>query len=202
MPAHSAVIRSPSRSLIMAQSSGLRQLRPASRRRPVGESQSGKLTTLSCSRFLITRIMDFSQRAATKQTAGGEGREKKEGRRRARSAEIVYFSLAKRRKIKGKQETTTRDGGNQAGLRSGMDFPRGERRASSGWLADRRSGTRYTTRVTNRDFSMACTFARTVISMIFVWIFVGFHSTEPEFIFSLSLSSGFGILLQEGLNLN
>lgn len=56
---------------------------------------------------------------STKQTA----RRRKAGRRRARSTEIVYFSLAKRRKIKGKQETTARDGGNQAGLRPGMDFP-------------------------------------------------------------------------------
>ncbi|KYM96962.1 hypothetical protein ALC62_12339 [Cyphomyrmex costatus] len=57
---------------------------------------------------------------AAKQTARGG---KNERRRRARSAEIVYFSLAKRRKIKGKQETTARDGGNQAGLHPEMDFP-------------------------------------------------------------------------------
>lgn len=49
-------------------------------------------------------------------------------------AEIVYFSLAKRRKIKGKQETTARDGGNQAGLRPGMDFPGANAEASSDWL--------------------------------------------------------------------
>ncbi|KYQ46706.1 hypothetical protein ALC60_14227 [Trachymyrmex zeteki] len=60
---------------------------------------------------------------------------KKERRRRARSAEIVYFSLAKRRKIKGKQETTARDGGNQAGLHPEMDFlgASAEHRATS-WL--------------------------------------------------------------------
>lgn len=113
--------------------------------------------------------------------------EKKGGRRRARSAEIVYFSLAKRRKIKGKQETTARDGGNQAGLRPGDGFSRG---ANAGASSDRpadRSGTWYTTRVTNRDFSMACTFARTVISAILVRIFVGFHS---ECRGALSLSTG------------
>lgn len=74
--------------------------------------------------------MGFFWRTRTR-TAG----EKKEERRYTRSAEIVYFSLAKRRKIKGKQETTARDGGNQAGLRPEMDFPganAGHRTA--GWL--------------------------------------------------------------------
>ncbi|KYN15480.1 hypothetical protein ALC57_12265, partial [Trachymyrmex cornetzi] len=47
----------------------------------------------------------------------------------------IYFSLAKRRKIKGKQETTARDGGNQAGLHPEMDFlgASAEHRAT-GWL--------------------------------------------------------------------
>lgn len=76
-------------------------------------------------------------------------------------AEIVYFSLAKRRKIKGKQETAARDGGNQAGLRlRGWIFPGRALGIEwlAGWLAgaDRRSGTRYTTPVTNRDLSMVC----------------------------------------------
>jgi len=59
--------------------------------------------------------MRFLSVNAMKQTAG---RGKKNERR---SAEIVYFSLAKRRKIKGKQETMARDG-NQTGLHPEMDF--------------------------------------------------------------------------------
>lgn len=76
--------------------------------------------------------MGFLSVNAMKQTAE---KGKKERRRRARSAEIVYFSLAKRRKIKGKQETTARDGGNQAGLHPEMDFlgASAEHRATS-WL--------------------------------------------------------------------
>lgn len=106
------------------------QRRPASWRRPVEENKSGKLTTVSCSCFLKTRIMGFFSANSDETDRGG-----KKGRRRARSAEIVYFSLAKRRKIKGKQETTARDGGNQAGLRSGMDFPRANAgHRAAGWL--------------------------------------------------------------------
>ncbi|EFN62297.1 hypothetical protein EAG_11952 [Camponotus floridanus] len=51
--------------------------------------------------------------------------------------ETVYFSLAKRRKIKGKQETTARDSGNQTGLRPGMDFHPGRTNAGHrtvGWF--------------------------------------------------------------------
>lgn len=120
-----------------------------SRQRPAEEDENlGKLTA----KFSIRRITTGSSQQAR--------RNKKSGK--TRRAEIVYFSLAKRRKIKGKQETTARDSGNQAGLRPGMDFPGSERtlgiERSAGRLAcsDRRSETRYTTPVTNRDLSMAC----------------------------------------------
>lgn len=131
----------------------------------------GKLTA----QFSIRRITMGSSQQARRNNKGGK----------TRRAEIVYFSLAKRRKIKGKQETTTRDSGNQAGLRPGMDFPGGERtldiERSASRLAssDRRSGTRYTTPVTNRDLSMACnvharSHARYLLTTL-TRIFLGFY---------------------------
>lgn len=68
----------------------------------------------------------------------GNAAEQRAGEEAMDGAEIVYFSLGKRRKIKGKQETPARDA-NQTGLRSGDGFSRGEYRGpSTNWvLADR-----------------------------------------------------------------
>lgn len=135
-----------------------------------------------------------------------EGKKRIEGRRRARarSAEIVYFSLAKRRKIKGKQETTARDGGNQAGLRPGMDFPganAGHRAA--GWLivvqergipppADPIETSQWPARSHGYSHDFRSDFCR---------ISPG-RMPELQAPAALFLSSGFGISLQEFLNFN
>lgn len=130
--------------------------RPTSWRRPAVEDEPGKLTTVSFSSFLITRIIGFPR----EQTAEG-----KKGWKRA--AEIVYFSLAKRRKIKGKQETTACDG-NQVGLRPGMERTL---RQSSDWLIVVQERGWYQSRLIN-DLHV-----RSHV-MISVRIFVGFHPTQ------------------------
>lgn len=107
---------------------------------------------------------------------------------KTRRAEIVYFSLAKRRKIKGKQETTTRDSGNQAGLLGpGMDFPGAKTKFAAGhraivWRASLIvvSGTcGNTTPVTTRDLSMACNVHARYLLTTLTRIFLG--SIRPDF---------------------